>query len=1424
MRPSSLSLSSSHPHPQARSHTARSPAESSTSSSHAQNRLLPTEQTPTHSHLNQPTSVALPDARLISTNTRTLSTETSANPQLTERVNSISQDLYISGRWTPDIHYLAPQLLVRLPQWPTNLALHILNPHQQASAFYFPPGYKGNRAIALLLEGNHYQPFTQHGTFNIMKDGDSLYRSIILSLSPAESIQLVGNTYKQRREVETLRAHLAQYAKHHHKEIEQLLLNADHAHPFVTNTYHPQFSIPTIHPIIPCNTPLTIASPSLLNNTATSSQPNPSHDSQTAHILPPSTLPKISSDIFKNYRQWYLQLPKKCRIDPERFQSAQQEFLNKVGIDKKQLNIYIENNGTPTVKGLQLIQKEQSHQFKPIDALSLMGWHTKTHLYPKEDKETLAQFAQTNNFLLEELEKFCNESNNSLTIEGAAFVARHLSHQKPTPLLLLNCISEIQKALATHPNQNEMVYKTIVEKIAKTNNLYLPELQHYLTSTGQLTTLGKTELEPLLQSIGGSVTAIENILINTSIPKSPTIDEDLNTLTRNVNNLLSSTLTTDNTQLSSPPSPYDSTLTNTPHVPPDLPIETLSPPQTVSIANASAVTASAKSSSPEPQSIHDELIALAKNIDDLLTHLVKIEINSPANTPLASPLPLDQEMVTLAAPMEMETKFNNPPSVKPLPILTHNLTEDAPILQTHQGEALFIDPNTIRPTKGTWDCLRPAFQDYGIDFNSRERLEITRNIIKSMKEWIKDEGQHRQRFDKCLSIERTIDRGDTLFAKTTIPTWTVLGPYSGVLVSEGEELEHLQKQYGEKNIQTYLYQGGAISGPDKDKVISGFRASNRLSLINDATLANPIYGKDGQVLTNNVAPVRIGNTVFLVTTTEIPKDTELFLSYGEEYRKFYHQQQTLHFKQESISSTDNHTSPTVTSSPSIAAHASFTFNPGKRGRISSTSSLENNSKTQRTEASEEAPGALEKNTPATSLIDPALAHLPLAQQQHFHYLSAIKRIINDHSDKSTISADTLAYLHEFTIELGKNMALAPDANMIYLQCLRTYAHEAKIDATSLFNMLTQVTPNQNSSYLKYLRRAEAALPETSYLAIMRGAILLLHTLSDSLTETPETKKLLHHSAKLLYKKLRNMDKALSAEGWHIRSQKREAIYKVFFQLAHSNILNEKRIDRIEKDLEAGAFTFHKGKSKINRPAIPSRTNKYPVPIQSYEDLRQTIQASRSKIWQSLPVNTENTSHHALINSEEDNSILNTHTLNTSDTPHHTLNPSITAIPSHEISTTKAPLTKKERLTRARAYPSTDKRHANIKLAASNQRTSTSSTPDHKVLNVAISRMKEVLSSVAQHSGSNNHPQTFTAPPSTYPIAHSSTLYIPASLPINYPRHLSSPNTSHHHPYLQRNETRLNINESPHAPALKTPLNIDTTAIAGLSTQRAITEH
>ncbi|MGR3889348.1 SET domain-containing protein-lysine N-methyltransferase [Pseudomonas sp. 1152_12] len=212
----------------------------------------------------------------------------------------------------------------------------------------------------------------------------------------------------------------------------------------------------------------------------------------------------------------------------------------------------------------------------------------------------------------------------------------------------------------------------------------------------------------------------------------------------------------------------------------------------------------------------------------------------------------------------------------------HRINNNAPILQ---------DPNDLRRSltlelEGPINKIEITGSNHFFDeFTGPQYIEIKEAATKGIRQWISDEGNHHRKLNRLLEVKEPTDgpsRGKSVFAKTDIKRFDILGPYTGkVHLNEGSvNTEILTKaavlEDSEKAVATFLFQTNT-----KGASISGHGNSNMLSLINAVKVPGiPNVGVE------NVGSLCVGKyMVFMVAWRDIPAGTELLMDYGKGYWK-----------------------------------------------------------------------------------------------------------------------------------------------------------------------------------------------------------------------------------------------------------------------------------------------------------------------------------------------------------------------------------------------------------------------------------------------------------------------------------------------------------------------------------------------------------
>jgi len=192
------------------------------------------------------------------------------------------------------------------------------------------------------------------------------------------------------------------------------------------------------------------------------------------------------------------------------------------------------------------------------------------------------------------------------------------------------------------------------------------------------------------------------------------------------------------------------------------------------------------------------------------------------------------------------------------------------------------------------DLDNPTVSQWGATLaNQWARENLAGSRLKLLKErlkqefsaWLKQEGQLDEKFRALMMTEVPlhdgVPRGMSVFAKQDLPPYTVLGPYSGELVLQGEAgLHKAFKRRGRHNALTFLF--ATHSG---ERSIDGSLHGNILSQVNTGKLpgGDPLPGLD-PLSPNNTAVVLVeGNLNFYVTIKPIRAHEEILVDYGVTY-------------------------------------------------------------------------------------------------------------------------------------------------------------------------------------------------------------------------------------------------------------------------------------------------------------------------------------------------------------------------------------------------------------------------------------------------------------------------------------------------------------------------------------------------------------
>ncbi|EDP8628823.1 SET domain-containing protein [Salmonella bongori] len=207
---------------------------------------------------------------------------------------------------------------------------------------------------------------------------------------------------------------------------------------------------------------------------------------------------------------------------------------------------------------------------------------------------------------------------------------------------------------------------------------------------------------------------------------------------------------------------------------------------------------------------------------------------------------------------------------------THQIDNNLPILQHWRDPTVSV----MEQAEGGKEALQVTL--WGSLFNRLPR-ETKARINQDVQWFLQNEGNHDARMNDMMTVSIPLDdsdgyRGRTVYARTDLPAFTVLGPYSGrLLESETVRCEY-EKEYGREASNYYF------ATRSQERIVSAWPQGNLLSLIN-----NPVFGRRTAEAEarQNVSAVLVGkNITFYLTTRNISAGEELWFDYGADYQHF----------------------------------------------------------------------------------------------------------------------------------------------------------------------------------------------------------------------------------------------------------------------------------------------------------------------------------------------------------------------------------------------------------------------------------------------------------------------------------------------------------------------------------------------------------
>ncbi|ASG55193.1 SET domain-containing protein [Salmonella bongori] len=207
---------------------------------------------------------------------------------------------------------------------------------------------------------------------------------------------------------------------------------------------------------------------------------------------------------------------------------------------------------------------------------------------------------------------------------------------------------------------------------------------------------------------------------------------------------------------------------------------------------------------------------------------------------------------------------------------THQINNNLPILQHWRDPTVSV----LAQAEGRKETLQVTL--WGSLFNRLPR-ETKARINQDVQWFLQNEGNHDARMNDMMTVSIPLDdsdgyRGRTVYARTDLPAFTVLGPYSGRLLESETVRYEYEKEYGREASNYYF------ATRSQERIVSAWPQGNLLSLIN-----NPVFGRRTAEAEarQNVSAVLVGkNITFYLTTRDISAGEELWFDYGADYQHF----------------------------------------------------------------------------------------------------------------------------------------------------------------------------------------------------------------------------------------------------------------------------------------------------------------------------------------------------------------------------------------------------------------------------------------------------------------------------------------------------------------------------------------------------------
>ncbi|EAW8185555.1 SET domain-containing protein-lysine N-methyltransferase [Salmonella enterica] len=252
----------------------------------------------------------------------------------------------------------------------------------------------------------------------------------------------------------------------------------------------------------------------------------------------------------------------------------------------------------------------------------------------------------------------------------------------------------------------------------------------------------------------------------------------------------------------------------------------------------------------------------------------------------------DEITVSVSTPPERSGEKRSPPSTKediPAPPAkqikeeeddvtwrTHQINNNLPILQDWRDPTISV----MARAEGRIETLHVT--RWGPLFNLLSQQTKAR-INQEIRWFLQNEGSHDARMNEIMSVAIPLDdsdgyRGRTVYARTDLAAFTVLGPYSGRLLDSETVRCEYEKVYGREASNYYF------ATRSQERMVSGFPQGNLLSLLNSPVFTQRTAEAEAR---QNVSAVLVGKNIhFFLTTRDVRAGEELWFDYGPDYQHF----------------------------------------------------------------------------------------------------------------------------------------------------------------------------------------------------------------------------------------------------------------------------------------------------------------------------------------------------------------------------------------------------------------------------------------------------------------------------------------------------------------------------------------------------------